>query len=249
MDTFKDLCILNNLKKLNIYLTSGKFDVSINYNEPIRWASENGYCDVIKLLLQFEDVNPADWFNSAIRFASSSGHLSVVNVLLSDPRVDPGDYQNDAIRKAVLFSHYDVVERLLKDPRVDPSQRENEALFLACKYGDLKIIKLLLSDDRVNPNDKNNAALDISYFENRSDIYKCIVFDKKFKKDSINPIDYLIDMKNDRAIDFFWIILEAYYSNWYKLIITSIYYDNDSYWKILPFDIVKYCIKIEFNLK
>ena len=60
-------------------------------NDAIRWASENGHFEVVRLLLSDPRVDPADDNNEAIRLASRNGHFEVVRLLLADPRVDPSE--------------------------------------------------------------------------------------------------------------------------------------------------------------
>ena len=72
-------------------------------NNAIRWASQNGHLEVVKILLQDPRVDPGifqNWLlydkigrgakdNNPIRVASQMGHLEIVKLLMKDPRVDP----------------------------------------------------------------------------------------------------------------------------------------------------------------
>ncbi len=62
-------------------------DPSDTDNYAIKWASENGYLEIVKLLLQDPRVDPSDTDNYAIKIASFKRHLEVVKLLLQDPRV------------------------------------------------------------------------------------------------------------------------------------------------------------------
>lgn len=85
----------------------------------IRWASDRGHLELVKLLLNDTRVDPADVNNIAIRAASRRGHLEVVKLLLNDKRIDPADNDNYAIRLASYLGHMEIVRLLLDDPRVD----------------------------------------------------------------------------------------------------------------------------------
>ena len=98
-------------------------DPSENDNWAIRIASQNGYVEIVRLLLADPRVDPFATNNWAIRYASENGHIEVVRLLLEDSRVDPSDQNNYAIRCASLNRHLGVVRLLLTDYRVDPSDK------------------------------------------------------------------------------------------------------------------------------
>ena len=64
-------------------------DPSMNNNEAIQTASQNGHAGVVKLLLADSRVDPSMGYNYAIRTARMNGHTQVVELLLADPRVNP----------------------------------------------------------------------------------------------------------------------------------------------------------------
>lgn len=58
----------------------------------IKWASQNGYHEVVTFLPSDARVNPSADDNEAIKLASQNGHHDVVDLLLTDPRItDPRD--------------------------------------------------------------------------------------------------------------------------------------------------------------
>ena len=84
----------------------------------IKFASQNGYPDIIEMLLKDDRVNPVVHNNLPIAYAAENGHLDAVKVLMNDKRVDPSDHNNDAIKYALRNNHLTVVKELLKDKRV-----------------------------------------------------------------------------------------------------------------------------------
>jgi hypothetical protein len=154
-------------------------DPFIKNNFPIRWASENGHVEVVKLLLSDERVDPSDNGNYAIRWASSNGHVKVVRLLLSDERVDPSDNENIAIRMASFYGHIEVVRLLLSDERVDPSADDNYAIRLASSNGHIEVVRLLLSDERVDPSDDDNRAIQWASEKGHIEVVKLLSSDER----------------------------------------------------------------------
>ena len=134
-------------------------DPSDKDNLPIRLASENGYIDVVKMLLQDPRVDPSGRNNEAIRWSSENGHIEVVRELLKDPRVNPSGGSNYAIIWSSSNGHIEVVKELLKDPRVDPSDQNNEAVGWASYNGHVGVVCELLKDPRVDPGVNYNAPI------------------------------------------------------------------------------------------
>ena len=90
----------------------GVYDPSADDDDAIRWASEFGHTDVVKLLLGDDRVDPSADNDEAILLASYNGHLDVVKLLLQDPDVDPSADNDEAIRWASENGHTDVVNIL-----------------------------------------------------------------------------------------------------------------------------------------
>ena len=125
----------------------------------IRWASERGHLEGVRLLLNDTRVDPAASDNIAFRMASESGHAQVVQLLLADDRVDPAACDNGAIRCASLYGHLKIVQLLLNDPRVNPAAADNFAIHVASANGHLEVVRLLLNDPRVDPTSNENYAI------------------------------------------------------------------------------------------
>jgi hypothetical protein len=62
-------------------------DPNFDSNYSIRWASREGYTEVVKQLLNDPRVDPSDFNNCCIGLARANGHKEVVKLLLSDKRV------------------------------------------------------------------------------------------------------------------------------------------------------------------
>ena len=127
---------------VSIYRNSNK---SLNCYEIFDFSGENGYVEVVKLLLQNNCVDPSNCSDYIIREASRNGHVEVVKFLLQDNRVDP----SDSIGIASENGNIEVVKLLLQDDRVDPSRDDNYALIMASAYDYVEVVELLLQDVRV----------------------------------------------------------------------------------------------------
>jgi ankyrin repeat protein len=124
-------------------------DPSSHMNYAIRTASEKGYIEIVKLLINDKRIDPSDNRNDAIKYSSEHGYTEIVELLLQDKRVDPSANNNSAIRYASDSGHLEVVKLLLTDERVDPSAEDNSAIKGASYNKHLEVVKLLLQDERV----------------------------------------------------------------------------------------------------
>jgi ankyrin repeat protein len=108
----------NDVKKVKL-LIADNVDPSTDYNYAIRLASNNGYTEIVEILLKDKRVNPSTDYNYAIGKASENGYIEIVKLLLADVRVDPSDDANYAIRHASKRGHVEIVKLLLTDSRVN----------------------------------------------------------------------------------------------------------------------------------
>lgn len=103
-------------------------DPSLSRNFLIRFASREGFREIVGLLLQDTRVNPTAEDNEAIMVASSHGHADIVELLLKDGRADPTTDDNWPICEASKYGYTNVVKLLLEDGRVDPTADDNWAI-------------------------------------------------------------------------------------------------------------------------
>lgn len=143
---------------------------------------KRGYLEILKILLENNNIDPSSNHNEAIIEASSNGYSEIVKLLLQDPRVDPSDRNNQAIRNSSIAGHVEIVKLLLKDPRVDPSDNENEAIRNCSASGNILIVKLLLEDPRVDPSDKNNQAINWAIGQGHTKIVKLLLKDRRVSR-------------------------------------------------------------------
>jgi len=172
---FENAVEVGNAAVVHLLLHGSTIDPSADDHNSIKLASQEGYLDVVKVLLADTRLSPdkpdpsAD-DNYAIRWASQNGHVEVVKVLLADSRVDPSANNNYAIREASAYGQTDVVKVLLADPRVDPSVINNWPIRIASHYGRTDVVKLLLADPRVDPLELNNEAIITASEEGNLDV-------------------------------------------------------------------------------
>jgi len=93
------------LQSVKMLLNAG-CDPSSNNNEAIIWAAENGYDEIVLLLIRQYNTDPSDQDNKAYILASKYKHLRVLEVLLADTRVvdklDGVDGTTDEFDKTAL---------------------------------------------------------------------------------------------------------------------------------------------------
>lgn len=102
-----------------------------NFDELIfGYASQIGRIDIVKLMLNNTQIDPANNDNLPIQFAAVNGYFDLAKLLLKDKRVNPTTQNNLAIRDAFQNRFYNIVELLWKDKRVRKSlQKDNPYLF------------------------------------------------------------------------------------------------------------------------
>lgn len=100
--------INKNIDKMNFIFDD--IDVSANNNYAIRYAAENGYADIVKLLLKDKRVDPSAQYNEIIKKLlrrGASKDIKLIELVFSDERVKlllPPEYRED-IEK--LLDEYD----------------------------------------------------------------------------------------------------------------------------------------------
>lgn len=137
---------------------------SLELGRPLLIASEKGYSEIVKLLLDQEkiDVNVVDSFGEpSLIKASEHGHLEIVKLLL----------QNNA-----------KVDQINDD--------EQSALLLAAKRGHPEIVNLLLAAGADNSVVDQNGmtALEWAVYKNHKEIVKTLL-DHKSKQDQLTAQD------------------------------------------------------------
>ena len=124
------------------------FDPSFNDDAVLKFASQKGIVDVVKVLLSDERMDLTANGNNALMLAITKNHENVGNVLLNDPlhRVVP---TNDTLYLAIKHNSLTIVHVLLADPRVDPTADYNRAIKLAIENGFIDVMERLLQDPRI----------------------------------------------------------------------------------------------------
>lgn len=78
-------------------------------NQPICIASELGYDDIVKLLLEDTRINPSVPDNLPLLLAAKGGHKNVMALLIADKRVDPSISDCLALRKSCILGYTGIV--------------------------------------------------------------------------------------------------------------------------------------------
>jgi ankyrin repeat protein len=171
-------CQYGNTKMVKILLSYP--EVNLVVEDPLEQAVENGYLDIVQLmladnrlknanvtryfilavqeeqtdvalfLLSLDRVDPSTQNNLSIRRAAANGDAKLVSVLLSDTRVDPTSHDEQALRRAVEMGYSDVVYLLLADGRSNP-RNVGEEFEKAVRANRIDVVHLLLSDGRLDP--------------------------------------------------------------------------------------------------
>ena len=112
-----------------------KEGADVHNDRALRWASNNGYTEMVRLLLRTgADVHALN--DQALRYASEKGHVEVVRILL-EAGANASD--DDALRLASHYGHTEVV-RLLLQAGANVHAKDDEALRTATTRG-LKLLE------------------------------------------------------------------------------------------------------------
>jgi len=126
-------------KKIEQLILDGA-DVHADNDCALRWASESGHLNVVKVLLEAgADVHVNNDY--ALIWASSRGHLGVVKVLLENG-ADVHAKDDCALRWASRYGLFDVVKVLLENG-ANVHADNDCALKWASRYGYLDVVKVL----------------------------------------------------------------------------------------------------------
>jgi ankyrin repeat protein len=116
-------------------------------------AAKGGHLEVVRLLLQLDDVNinVEDWVKqTALSYATKGHYIDVVRLLLSRPGLNVNAGEQTALSYAAEHGYVDVFRLLLEriDINVNTTDRRNAtALSLAVERGHTEIVRLLLQRD------------------------------------------------------------------------------------------------------
>ena len=129
----------------------------------ITLAIENGYIDIVKMLLPACSVfSPC---NDALYRAALCNQLEIFKILLCDERIDLSTHDNYAVKWAYYNDHYEIFEKLLNDTRVRSADL-SDVFLIANGRGKEKQIEILraagfelLSDIEILRNKKNKKHL------------------------------------------------------------------------------------------
>jgi len=129
----------------------------------LQWAARNGHEEVVKMLLEREEINPdqadTEYGRTPISYAAEKGHSGIVKMLLEREEVNPDRadtyYGQTPISWAAWSGHSGIVKMLLEPEGVNPGQPDTAygqtPLLLAAAGGHEGVVKILLEREEVNP--------------------------------------------------------------------------------------------------
>ena len=127
-------------------------------------VAENGYVDIVKLLLQHPRFDPTVHHSQSMRLAIKNNHIDIVRLLLKDRRCHPTDCVVfdgwlNALDVACSVGNLEIVKLLLEDGRTNPNRHGASCLRIASQKGYDDIVKLLSSDSRIDFEDTIHTAI------------------------------------------------------------------------------------------
>ncbi|KAI1847679.1 hypothetical protein JX265_013939 [Neoarthrinium moseri] len=132
---------------------------------PLSWAAENGHIEVVKLLLETEQVEVDSKDNGGqtpLSWAAENGHIEVAKLLLKTEQVDvdsKSNYGRTPLSLAAWNGRVEVVKLLLETEQVEVDSKDNYGrtpLSWAAWNGHIEVVKLLLETEQVEVDSKDN---------------------------------------------------------------------------------------------
>jgi len=130
------------------------FDFSHENNRCILIASENGYEEIVSLLLD-RITKKDDTINILLKEECRNGHYENVKKILTFSNINPSYDRNFSLISS-MTSDMRIFKMLLDHPLTEPQIQNN---YLFKHTTSCEALKLLLDDPRVDPNVDNNYAV------------------------------------------------------------------------------------------
>jgi ankyrin repeat protein len=163
----------NNITVVSIHTHSEIVDIIIKdgIDKAFQNASENGYLDIVKILIKYgADVQAYN--NYAVIWASINYHLDVVEYLI-DHGADIHTGNDFLLRNAAFYGHLDVVKYLIAHG-ADIHAQDDHALRLASQHCHLPVVEYLLSHG-ANVHGYNDRALSLASENGHLAIVECLI--------------------------------------------------------------------------
>ncbi len=125
------------------YLLSCGATIDKMIDNPLRWACQNGYFEIVKLLIR-KGVDPCVNNNSALRSASYYGHDNIVELLLNN-RADVHANNDESIRRACKNGHF-AVAKILIEHGANIQAKQNSAFHWASLNSHNGIVDILVEN-------------------------------------------------------------------------------------------------------
>jgi hypothetical protein len=125
-----------NIRKIKLLLENSDID---SYH--LRQAVSCKNIEIIKLLLNSDQIDPSYNDNSALKQAIYNSSVEIVKILLNSGRIDIS--KGNPLNHAVGVGEYKIVELLLQDPHIKVT---DVSLKIAYKRKNLQILRALLHD-------------------------------------------------------------------------------------------------------
>lgn len=94
-----------------------KIDLHSNNNFVLKYAGNNGYCEILAILLNY--IDPSIDNNYLIRYSCLYANNEIVEILLDDDRVDPTADNNYCVKIACLYKNDIIIDLLANSPKID----------------------------------------------------------------------------------------------------------------------------------
>ena len=143
-------------------------NINVNENAALIHASEYNYIEIVKLLLEVEDINVniQDYvLDTALTCASYNNYIEIVKLLLEVKNINVNLQDSDgdnALICAFREKNAEIIKLLLTNETININLQNYDgdtALIYTSLNGNIEVVKLLLNIENINVNLENNCGI------------------------------------------------------------------------------------------
>lgn len=157
-------------------------NVSANDNEALKYATKNGYIDIVEFLLRDPRIDINAGNGMVFYNAVASDCVPIVKMLMEDPRLELSETNmKNAVYSSITDGNIEKLKVLLCDPRSDCVEITKWNLMHALDYGFIDIVAYLMAGSKIDESHINEIIIKKIALKNSVEIIDLIFKLEKFR--------------------------------------------------------------------